>query len=254
VRPRIAITSWKRHLPTFLGERTDLYTLGVEYVECVARPGALPLLLPHLAPDDADAALGGVDALVVAGGGDVDPASYGADNTGSYDHDAAADASELALLRAARNRGMPTLAICRGMQLVNVAFGGTLHQDIGVPGGVHEPISHIPQEVLDATHPIEVVASSRLAAVVGAGERVVNTIHHQAIDRLADGFQVTATAPDGVIEAIEPDDDAWPVLAVQWHPEKADGQDEPLFAWLADAARTHAARTSPSGTAPAGRR
>ena len=254
MRPRIAITSWKRRLPTFLGERTDLYTLGVEYVECVARPGALPLLLPHLAPDDVDAALDGVDALVVAGGGDVDPASYGATNTGSYDHDPAADVSELALLRAARERAMPTLAICRGMQLVNVAFGGTLHQDIGVPGGVHEPISHLPQEVLDATHPIEVVAGSRLAEVVGAGERVVNTIHHQAIDRLADGFHVTATAPDGVIEAIEPDDDAWPLVAVQWHPEKADGQDEALFAWLADAARTHAARASRSGTAPAGRR
>jgi putative glutamine amidotransferase len=254
VRPRIAITSWKRHLPTFLGERTDLYTLGAEYVDCVARPGALPLLLPHLAPDDADAALDGVDALVVAGGGDVDPASYGATNTGSYDHDPVADASELALLRAARERGLATLAICRGMQLVNVAFGGTLHQDIGVPGGVHEPISHLPQEVLDATHPIEVVAGSRLAAVVGAGERVVNTIHHQAIDRLADGFQVTATAPDGMIEAIEPDDDAWAVLAVQWHPEKANGQDAALFAWLADAARAHASLTSRSGTAPAGRR
>jgi putative glutamine amidotransferase len=238
VRPRIAITAWKRHLPTFLGERTGLYTLGVEYVECVARPGAIPLLVPHLASDEVAVVLDAVEAVVIAGGGDVDPASYGSPNAGSYDHDAAADASELALLRAARDRRMPTLAICRGMQLVNVAFGGTLHQDIGVPGGVHEPISHIPQEVLDAIHPIEVVAGSRLAAVVGAGERAVNTIHHQAIDRLADGFHVTATAPDGVIEAIEPNDDAWPLLAVQWHPEKADGQDEPLFAWLADAART----------------
>jgi putative glutamine amidotransferase len=237
VRPRIAITSWKRHLPTFLGERTLLYTLGEEYVECVARPGTIPVLVPHLAPEDADAALDGVDGLVVAGGGDVDPASYGAPLAGSYGFDAAADASELALIRAARERRMPTLAICRGMQLVNVAYGGSLHQDIGEPGSLHEPISDVPQEVLDATHPIDVVTGSRLAEVVGAGSRVVNTIHHQAIDRLADGFHVTATAPDGVIEAIEPDGDAWPLLAVQWHPEKRDGQDWSLFAWLADAAR-----------------
>jgi putative glutamine amidotransferase len=237
VRPRIAITSWKRHLPTFLGERTLLYTLGEEYVECVARPGTIPLLVPHVAPAEADTVLDGVDGLVIAGGGDVDPGSYGAPLAGSYGFDATADVSELALARAARERGMPTLAICRGMQLVNVAYGGTLHQDIGAPGSLHEPISAVPQAVLDATHPIDVVAGTRLAEVVGAGSREVNTIHHQAIDRLADGFHVTATAPDGVIEAIEPDDDAWPLLAVQWHPEKRDGQDEPLFAWLADAAR-----------------
>jgi putative glutamine amidotransferase len=236
VRPRIAITSWKRHLPTFLGERTLLYTLGDEYVECVARPGAVPLLVPHVLPDEAGAVLDAVDGLVVAGGGDVDPASYGAPLAGSYGFDAAADAIELALIRAARERGMPTLAICRGMQLVNVAYGGTLHQDIGAPGTDHEPISEVPHEVLDAAHPVDVVAGSRLAAVVGAGSRVVNTIHHQAIDRLAAGWHVTAVAPDGIVEAIEPDDD-WPVLAVQWHPEKRDGQDEALFTWLADAAR-----------------
>lgn len=242
--PRIAITLWKRALPTFLGERTVLYTLGEEYVDAVAEHGAVPLLVPHVAGSEADAVLDAVDGLLIAGGGDVDPASYGEPNTASKDVDARADGSELALVRRARERGVPTLAICRGMQIVNVAFGGSLHQDIAGTGRRHGPISNDPDVVLADRHPVEVVAGSRLAAVLGAGERTVNNIHHQAIDRLADGFTPTAHAPDGVIEAIEPigpAGDGWPLLAVQWHPEKLAGDDAPLFAWLA-----HEAAVRPS--------
>lgn len=234
--PRIAITTWRRPLPTFLGEATVLYTLGDEYVASVAAAGAVPLLLPHLDASQAAAALDAVDALVVAGGGDVDPASYGAANTASHDHDAHADASELTLLRTARARGLPTLAICRGMQLVNVALGGTLHQDIVRPGTPHEPVSAVPEQVLAATHPVTIAAGSRLADVLGAGERTVNTIHHQAVDRVADGLRVVAVAPDDVVEAIEPEDDRWPLIAVQWHPEKRERHDAALFSWLAAAA------------------
>lgn len=234
MRPRIAITTWRRPLPTFVSERTLLYTLGDEYVASVAASGAIPILLPHVDPDDAHRVLDGVDGLVIAGGGDVHPASYGAQPDGSIDTDPAADASELALARAARERTLPTLAICRGMQVVNVAFGGTLHQEIGVPGTAHEPVPHDdPEAVMAAVHPVEVTAGSRLAEVVGAGQREVNTIHHQGIDRLAEGFEVVATAPDRVIEGIEPDDGgSWPVLAVQWHPEKRAGRDTALFDWL----------------------
>lgn len=237
-RPRVVITTWRRPLPTFLGERTLLYTLGDEYVRCVAEAGATPLLLPHLRADEIDEVLAVADGLLVAGGDDVDPATYGAADEGSHGTDPAADASELRLLHVARRRRLPTLAVCRGMQLVNVAFGGTLRQDIGRPGTSHEPIPDEPDAVLAATHPIHVEPDSRLGAVLGRDRHEVNTIHHQAVDRLGEGLRVTASAPDGIVEGLETDD-GWPMIAVQWHPEKPSGDrpaDGELFAWLRDAA------------------
>jgi putative glutamine amidotransferase len=124
---------------------------------------------------------------------------------------------------------MPTLAICRGMQLAVVVEGGRLHQDIGEPGTLHEPISDDPDQVLGARHPVTILPGSRLADVFGAGQREVNTIHHQAVADLPPSLRVTATAPDGVIEAVEPTTPGWPLLAVQWHPEKLAGADRPLF-------------------------
>jgi putative glutamine amidotransferase len=238
MRPRIAITSWRRELPTFVSDRTLLYTLADEYVRCVADAGGIPLLLPHLRPEDAAGVLGGVDGLLVAGGGDVDPASYGAAPAGSKETDAGADASELALLHAARERRMPTFAICRGMQLLNVAYGGTLLQHLGDPDTLH-PVPDEPEAVLAARHDVTIEPDSRLAEVVGQGRRTVNTIHHQAIERLGDGLRVTATADDGIVEALEAEPD-WDLLAVQWHPEKLERHDAPLFAWLVD----HAAQAS----------
>lgn len=235
---RAAMTTWHRPLPTFLGERTLLYTLGEEYVAAVAGAGFVPLLVPHIAPSQADTVLDAVDALVVVGGGDVAPATYGAVDAGSKDTSAVADASEIALLRAARARRLPTLAICRGMQLVNVAFGGTLLQDVtSADSELHPPIPADPDAVLALQHPVEIDADSRLAQVLGAGSREVNNIHHQAVDLLADGFHCVAATSDGVVEAIEPVVDDWPLLAVQWHPEKRGDRDVALFAWLAEQAR-----------------
>ncbi|MFA9447167.1 gamma-glutamyl-gamma-aminobutyrate hydrolase family protein [Egicoccus sp. AB-alg6-2] len=243
MRPRIAITVWRRELPTFVGARTLLHTLADEYVTSITEVGGAPLLVPHVRDEeDADAILDVVDGLVVAGGGDVDPASYGAADAGSKDVDAAADRSELALIRRARVRGLPTLAICRGMQLVVVAEGGTLHQDICTVGGCHEPISDDPDAVLAARHPVQILPDTRLADVFGAGERTVNTIHHQAVAELPPTLRVTALAPDQVIEAVEPRDGDWPLLAVQWHPEKLAGEDRPLFAAFLELARRHAGR------------
>ncbi|MFA9430978.1 gamma-glutamyl-gamma-aminobutyrate hydrolase family protein [Egicoccus sp. AB-alg2] len=245
MRPRIALTVWRRELPTFVGERTLLNTLADEYVTSVRDAGGIPLLVPHLADDEeADAVLDAVDGLLVAGGGDVDPASYGAADLGSKDVDAAADRSELALLRRARARRLPTLAICRGMQLAVVAQGGTLRQEICEPGTVHPPISDDPAAVLAARHPVDIRAGTRLAAVFGPGERIVNTIHHQAVADLPATLRVSAVAPDGIIEAVEPADGDWPLLAVQWHPEKMGGADRPLFeAFVADV-QAHRARTA----------
>jgi putative glutamine amidotransferase len=225
------MTTWRRTMPTFLSDRTDLYTLGAEYPAAVAAAGALPLLLPHHQAADAGRVLDGFDGVVLVGGDDLDPARYGAADQGcNKGVSATADESDLAVARAALELGLPVFAICRGCQVLNVAMGGTLHQDMTSPDGLHRPISPVPTEVLAERHPVRIDAGSRLAkAYGGAVERVVNSIHHQGIDDVAPGFHPVAWAPDGVIEAIEPDDDL-PVLAVQWHPEKIVGEgDHVLF-------------------------
>ncbi len=232
LKPRIAMTTWRRPLPTFLGEHTDLYTLGAEYPQAVLEAGGLPVLLPHHAPDDAERVLDGFDGLVLVGGDDLDPATYGRPDEGvTKGVSASADTSDLAFARAAIALGMPVFAICRGCQVVNVAMGGTLHQDICAPGTPHPPISDVPAEVVAVRHPIVIDPDSRLAKAYGGQlERVVNSIHHQAVDRIAPGFKAVAWAPDGTVEAIEPIDRSRPVLAVQWHPEKiGDEGDHVLF-------------------------
>lgn len=245
-RPRIAITLWRRELPTFVSDRTLLYTLADEYVTSITEVGGLPLLVPHLDGEAAaDAVLDVVDGLVVAGGGDVDPSTYGAEDAGSKDVDVRADRSEVALLRRARDRGVPTLAICRGMQVLVVAEGGTLDQDVTArssdPARPHLPVSDDPTEVLAAQHAVDILPDTRLAAVFGAGPREVNTIHHQGVADLPPSLRATAVAADGVIEAVEPTSGTWPLFAVQWHPEKMAGRDRALFeAFVADA-RKHAA-------------
>ena len=231
-KPRIAMTTWRRTMPTFLDDATDLYTLGAEYPRSVIDAGGLPVLLPHHDPDDALRVLQGFDGLVLVGGDDVDPASYGEANVGvSKGTSATADASEQAFARAALDLGIPIFAICRGCQLFNVAMGGTLHQDATEEGTAHPPISSVPAEVMLLRHPITVQPGSMLATAYGGrSERVVNSIHHQAIDKIAPGYHAVAWAPDGMVEAIEPDSADHRVLAVQWHPEKIiDEGDDVLF-------------------------
>lgn len=226
------MTTWRRTMPTFLDDATDLYTLGAEYPQSVMDAGGLPVLLPRYDPDDALRAIEGFDGLVLVGGDDVDPASYGQVNVGvSKGTSAGADASEQALARAAFDLDIPIFAICRGCQLLNVAMGGTLHQDATEAGTPHPPVSSVPAEVLAQRHPITVQPGSTLAKAYGGPvERVVNSIHHQAIDKIAPGYHAVAWAPDGMVEAIEPDSAGHRVLAVQWHPEKiTDEGDDVLF-------------------------
>jgi putative glutamine amidotransferase len=237
-KPVIGIVVWRRGLRTPLGDPEVLHALSNAYVAAFADAGATPLLIPNARPvEEASVFLDRIDGLALSGGGDVDPASYGARNERSYDTDATVDRWELALLAEARDRRMPTLCICRGIQILNVAHGGTLHQEVLAPGTIHEPLSgRSGAEILAARHPVSLADGGRLQDIYGAGTLQVNTIHHQAIDVLGDGLAVEATAPDGIIEAVVSTDPDWWCVGVQWHPERNAAGDDRLFRALAGAA------------------
>ncbi|MEV6118251.1 gamma-glutamyl-gamma-aminobutyrate hydrolase family protein [Streptomyces sp. NPDC052109] len=188
----------------------DAALLPAGYPRLVQRAGGLAAMLPPDAPDRAARTVARLDGLVIAGGPDVDPARYGAERDPRTGPPAPArDAWELALIEAALEAGTPVLGICRGMQLLNVALGGTLVQHlaghaevVGVFGG----------------HPVKPVPGSLYAGIVPE-ELTVPTYHHQAVDRLGAGLVPSAHAADGTVEAVElPADRGW-VLGVQWHPE-----------------------------------
>jgi len=238
-RPRIVVTPWRRTVPTYLGEQTVLDALDPAYAERVADAGGLPLIASRPARDAAELAaelLDLADGLLVSGGGDVDPASYGATAENVADADAGADAWELALLRGARARGLPTLAVCRGAQLLAVAHGGRLAQRLPDAPGHAELDGMSGPEILAARHPVTIVPGSRLHRALGTEPLEVNTIHHHTIADPGD-LAVTATAAGGVVEGVEPRE-AWPAVGVQWHPEKmGDAAQRTLFAQLVEDAR-----------------
>ena len=240
--PRIAITPWLRELPTALGDRTRLYALDPAYADCVIAAGGIPTLLIHGV--DPHTALHGVDALLLSGGGDVAPTSYGAVDEGSCeDVDEIADSWELALIAAARARRIPTLGICRGMQLLAVAHGGALAQQ--VDAALHPGMGALPPtDALARRHLVAVESASLLGALFDTTELSVNTIHHQVV---ADpgSLVVTAVAADGTIEAVEAPD--WAALGVQWHPEKMhEPEQRRLFEHLVRRARDAAAAIAAS--------
>src|SRR5262245_56398832 len=139
------MTTWRRTMPTFLHERTDLYTLGAEYPQAVMDAGGLPLLLPHHRAEAAGRVLEGFEGVVMVGGDHIDPARYGEDDLGCNNGiSASADEHDLAVARAAMDAGLPVFAICRGCQVLNVAMGGTLVQDMTSPDGLHRPIAAVP--------------------------------------------------------------------------------------------------------------
>jgi len=202
-------------------------------------PVAPPVLLPPV-PGIAGV-LDRLDGLVLSGGGDFDPAGYGAQRhpeTSSVRPDR--DAAELALLAAALERGLPVLGICRGMQVINVAMGGSLHQHVPDLVGHH---AHAPVPGSYGAHPVRVAAGSGLARILGRTQvDAVPTHHHQALDRLGGGLTATAWSDDGIIEAVELDAPGCPfAVAVQWHPEA--GDDLSLFRALVAASVPAAALT-----------
>jgi putative glutamine amidotransferase len=237
-RPRILVTCWRRPLPTYLGENTVLDTLDPAYAGRVADAGGLPLVVSRLGGDIVEDLLSLADGLLVTGGGDVDPASYGAELENADEPDAGADYWELQLVAAARERGLPTLGICRGAQLLAIAHGGRLSQRLPDTDGHRDLAVMSPEAILTARHDIELVPGSRVERALGVGavRIAVNTIHHHGIADAGE-LEVTATAPGGVIEAVEPRSE-WPCLGVQWHPEKMrEPEQSGLFAQLVGAAR-----------------
>ncbi len=208
---RIGITA---HLDTVLlenGEPLLHYVAAAPYVKAVRLAGGYPVLLPVVEPADAAEVLDVVDALIVTGGCDVDPANYGATAEPLLGPvDASRDAADLAIVRAAVAANTPTLAICRGVQVLNVAMNGTLVQHVDD----HMRLDRYNEDV----HTIDIDPASRLATIVGGSTIGVNSLHHQVVDRLGDGVRVVARNHDGHVEAIEIDH-APAVLGVQWHPE-----------------------------------
>lgn len=211
--PVVAVTAPRRKV-----DGRERVTLNTSYVRALDGAALAPLALPTmLAPERAVAALqgSGVRGLVLTGGEDVEPARYGATpHPKLQETDPARDAAELALIAAARERRLPILAICRGIQILNVALGGTLYQDLGSerPG----PIGHAG----DVRHTVRIEPGSLLERTLGTQTATVNSRHHQAIRDLAPGLRAVAWAEDGLIEAVEPADARAPwMLAVQWHPE-----------------------------------
>ncbi|WP_440311855.1 gamma-glutamyl-gamma-aminobutyrate hydrolase family protein [Leucobacter chromiireducens] len=249
--PIIGITVWRRTLPTYLGERTDLFTLGTEYAARVAAAGGVPLLLAPVADEHVPALLSRIDGLLLSGGQDLTRELRGLEPSAveAADTDPERDAFERALLLGAQERELPVLGICRGLQLTNVVLGGTLIEDI--PRTAVHPAQDTPEAFLGDRHEVAFAAGSALAAVYGTASREVNTIHHQAIDAVADGLVVSARAADGIAEAAESTSDAWPFLGVQWHPEKLTAPDEvaaeaQLFTGFVATAAAFAARTHPA--------
>ena len=235
MRPLIAVPAYPVKAGRVQGWEKPGVAAPTTYVEALQRAGALEAILMPVAIDDADAGeiLGRFDGLLLLGGGDLRPEEYGQERRetvyGVVPH---RDRFEIALARAAVDRGLPTLAICRGHQVLNVALRGSLDQHItdrpgvldhgtpGVPGG-------------SSVHDVELEPASRLADSMGVTHASVSSHHHQAVDRAGHGLRVTARAPDGVVEGIELDGDAW-VVGAQWHPEDT-AADDPAQQRLFDA-------------------
>ncbi len=223
---RIGITS-----TPILHDGHALHSINRAFVDAVVGAGAVPVVLPVLEPELAPGSLEGIDGLLLSGGGDVDPAIYGETAVPEVDQvDVGRDRFEMALVRAALDRGMPVLGVCRGHQVLNVALGGRLIQ--------HVPhlteVSHQEKgRAGDLIHTVQVDPGSLVAELLG-GELVgVNTLHHQAVDRLGSGLVATAwSSDDGIVEGLEHGDRR--MLGVQWHPELLAHlpANRELFAWL----------------------
>lgn len=233
-RPIIAVTC-------SFDEDAGSYKIHQDYVQALANSGAIPYVIPNLPEEDIDSqvTVADVDGLLFSGGTDFDPNWF--DEEPRYKLSEIVpdrDSLEIELVKEAMKTGLPFLGICRGIQAVNVAAGGSIYQDIG--SQVEDSLRH--QQDAPTWHPIhqiEIDSRSLLAEILEATSLQVNSFHHQAINQVADGFKVTATASDGIIEGIEADNGNFQI-GVQWHPERMWRKHpihEKLFSRLIDEAK-----------------
>lgn len=219
-------------------ERAFAYTT---YIESLRRAGAVPVLIPPQ-PENAADLVETLDGIVLAGGDDCDPAVYGEEQHPTVEPmDPRRQANDLSLARVARDRGIPTLGICLGVQMMNIVAGGKLIQDID--SEMETGIRHASVPGNRARHDVTIEEGTRLASILGARTHNVNSSHHQAIRNAGEGLRVTAHAPDGIIEGLE--DPRHPFyVGVQWHPEDMPGEESAstIFRAFVDAAREYAER------------
>ncbi len=255
-RPLIGITAGRKVLETSVGPMSH-FVQPVFYVDAVIAAGGVPVILPSaegLTPKDTSQKrqslktegglfldlLSTVDGLIITGGEDIDPAQYGQDCHPTVQKvDKLRDQFEIDVARFALSQDWPLLGVCRGAQVVNVAAGGTLVQDL--PSQQPSPVAHWQTEMTKPAHEVEINSESRLYAAIGAGRIHVNSAHHQAVQAIAPQLHPVAWAEDGVIEATESPTHRW-VIAVQWHPEmlyENDSSHLRLFQALVEAARNN---------------
>jgi putative glutamine amidotransferase len=211
------------------------------YTEALTGAGLIPVVLPPIDPTLAIASLTDIAGLVLTGGEDVDPRLFGeAPHPATGDPHAARDAYEVALARTASDLRIPTLAICRGVQVLNVALGGTLVQDIASqhPSAIDHDLAG---KRAERVHRVSLETASTLAQLLGTTSISTNSSHHQSLDAVAPALRVTGRSEDDIIEAVEPADPAWWMIGVQWHPEELtatpEDWDRRLFAAFGEAVR-----------------
>ena len=208
-RPLIGITTYAKN-------EQDEVTLPVDYIDAVRRGGGVPLLI---APGESHVSelLSCLDGFILAGGGDISPTCYGGqEHPEIYMVDSERDRTELQLAQKIIDYQLPTLAICRGLQIVNVVLGGTLHAHL--PDIYGDEVAHRAPPRKPIPHQVQIESESILARVLEMTEVQTMSWHHQAIDQVASALNVTAVAPDGVVEAVELSHHRW-LIGVQWHPE-----------------------------------
>jgi putative glutamine amidotransferase len=238
VRPLVALVSYELGPGRVARWSEGGFGVPSRYVERLRAAGARTAIVAPGEPGPAEALLDPFDALVLVGGGDVEPHRYGAEpGSHLYGLEPLRDELELALLRAADALGVPTFCICRGMQVMNVAFGGTLHQHLPDLPGLLE--HGVPAEDTVSTHDVHLEPGGRIARAVGSEILSCSSHHHQGVDALGEGLLASGRSRDGLVEAIERDGSGW-MLGVQWHPEDTAGSDraqQALFDALIERAR-----------------
>lgn len=230
-RPLIGLTGRRKkgnqivgNLDTLADADIDMYY--VDYTRAVLAAGGVPVHLPlDVAPADV---VGRLDGLLLSGGADIGPDRYGHDpETDLYPPEPERDDFELAVLDQAAELHVPTLGICRGLQMLNVHAGGTLHQHVPTHAGFEMPVHH-------ELHQVALEPDSALGAMYGE-QRAVNSLHHQTVDTVGADLRVTARSDDGTVEGLEHEE--LPMIAVQWHPEMmTSALGDPIFSWLITAA------------------